>query len=109
MAANLFDNLLITIRERKYDELLPFSTNHFTVRGRASSSALSKLVFLSRQIHAEIVDLSRTQLPVLIKINDPDFEFVKIILRERKRLQIISQMRSEDGAISKRRRNRSPV
>lgn len=99
MAAISFENVPITIRERVYDELLTFSTNQSTVRGRAPSSALSKLVFLNRQIHAEIINFLRRQLPVLIKTNDP--EFVKKILGERKGVQIISQLRSEDGAISK--------
>jgi len=104
MAATPFENVPVTIRERMYDELLTFSTTQSTDKGRAPSSALCNLLFLNRQIHVEIIGLMKAQLPVLIRTNDP--EFVEKIVGERgstdPSYSFISQLRSEDRAISKR-------
>jgi hypothetical protein len=93
MTTTKFNNIPITIRERIYDELLTFSTT------QAPSSPLCNLLFLNRQIHSEVIQFIKAQLPVLIKTNDS--EFVEKILAERGGLSIISQLRSEDGSISR--------
>lgn len=99
MTATSFNNIPITIREQIYDNLLTFSTIQSTAKGQAPSSPLGNLLFVNRQIHAEVIDFIRSQLPVLIKTNDP--EFVEKILAERGGLSIISQLRSEDGFVSR--------
>jgi hypothetical protein len=99
MTVNSFINLPITIRERIYDDLLTFPTTLSTAKGQAPSSTLCNFLFINRQIHAEVIDFIRSQLPVLIKTNDP--EFVEKILSERGGLPIVSQLRSEDGSISR--------
>ena len=98
MTATSFNTIPITIRERIYDKLLAFSTAQSTTKGQAPSSSLCNLLFLNQQIHAEVTEFIKAQLPVLIKTNDP--EFVEKILAEHGGLSIISQLRSEDGSIS---------
>jgi hypothetical protein len=104
MTAASFENVPVTIRERIYDELLTFSTTQSTDKGRAPSSILCSLLFLNRQIHAEVIGFTKAQLPVLIKTNDP--EFVEKIVGERKgpkpNYSFISQSRSANGSILKR-------
>ena len=99
MTATSFNTIPTTIRERIYDNLLTFSTTQSTAKGQAPLSPLCNLLFLNRQIHAEVIKFIKAQLPVLIKTNDP--EFVEKILAERGGLSIISQLRSEDGSISR--------
>jgi hypothetical protein len=99
MVSSLLD-IPITIREQIYHELLIYPTSHATSQDSVASSPICRLLTLNRQINEEITQYLRSQLCVLINTNDP--KFIRDILREkRQQLPLLSQLRSQDGAINK--------
>ena len=95
-----FSTIPFEVRECIYEKILTCPKSATSESGRAPSSSLCNLLFLSKQLHDEIKTFLRSQLCVLIKTNDP--EFVQNVLRDgAPPLPIISQLWSQDGTVRK--------
>jgi hypothetical protein len=98
--ASPFLDLPITIREQVYHELLTYPASSTTPEDTTPSSPICRLLTLNHQIHGEITQFLKSQLCILIKTNDE--KFLRHILRgKHHRSPLISQLRSQDGTISK--------
>ncbi|KAF1938097.1 hypothetical protein EJ02DRAFT_458179 [Clathrospora elynae] len=90
----------ITVREQIYRELLTCEPSTAINKGKAPSSPICQLLTLNRQISDEVTKFLKGQLCVLIKTNDPCF-IQDSLEDENKRLSLISQLQSQDGAVRK--------